>query len=605
MFSSPHANSVFDLSHPSSTSTATLLEGDGSPFRLLPNEPRKAAPLKPMVSLGDLDSDSDDLPEVGQLVTEETKKQEQERKQRELLEMKRRLLAKQSTKPFITYDDDDDLEIIPTQQPQAFIKKEEAERKLGKKKVSEGRKRQLNFGGIGLAAQKAKETPVKGKDRLIFSTSTKKSRGKKDDGRMSQAELNKTLAMQVMEASKQVSQEKQEEWNRRGGRTIDDRAVPSISLTDAQQAYAEKGLSIVEGRAMDVDQDEEDQSDEDWSPEMRGSASPSPQLEGDEADDEDQEPAEEDITMVNDENVDDMDDEKITIRTRLPRRSLAIVDSDSETENNDENAPPARKTPYVFGLPNSPFSAQDSNDENTLLPGLPSMKHRGSLSSMEEPTEDENDKENNTSLMFDRSEDKENKAVVRHSNTGGKRPLGTRKGSLFDLEREVARGLSLSPRIETRDIDADDEADENEDPRKPLKDLLDDDDPFLSRPRTLKAMPSFTDRLAQSSPTATLPSASLAIVPLIGSLNKGGFSQFLDDEPRAFGGAPLQPGFSDLFESGTEKQKTTSFKRPLGLSGSFSDEVCGLHPSSNIQLIFSYSPSQQGMHSGSLGLHLI
>lgn len=535
-------------------------------------EPRSSL-LEPMASLGDLDSDSDALPEVGELVSEEQKKRDQAHM---LLEKKKLLLAQQANKPDVS-EDDDDLEIVPASEMQVAVKEEEAERKSGKKKrISEGRKRQLNLGGIGLERQRAKATPLKDEASSFVSSSVGKLKGKKASAIMTQDELNKSLVQRVVSVNRELTKQKEEEWVRRGGKVIDGAEGASSSTNDASTAYAEKGLQAAreQGIGMEVDGDEDEGSDEDWTPEMRGSASPSPQPNDDEEGDEENQAIEEDqeadVTMVNPESdvlaTDDDFEEKQVLNVRPRRRAQAIVDSDSDGEKDENTFPIPKSTPRTFGSP------QNYNNENTTLSiPISSMSHRGSLSSTDERTEDENDKENNTSLMFDRSEDKENKAVVRHGDTGAKHLLGTRTSSLFSLEHEIARGLSMSPVMQSRGIDADDEDDENEDDRLPLKDLY-DDDPFDSQVTSSKPPASFAARLQQASPAATFPPIS-------------NLATFIEDDsgspqspqvPSVFGAEPLQPGFSDLFESGTEKQISTPFKRPAGglsLSESFSGEV--------------------------------
>jgi mediator of replication checkpoint protein 1 len=198
---------------------------------------------------------------------------------------------------------------------------------------------------------------------------------------------------------------------------------------------------------------------------------------------------------------------------------------------------------------------------------MPGMIHRGSLSSFDEPTEDENDKENNTQLMFDKSEDKENKAVVRHSPLPARHALGPRGGLLFGLEERTRRALSMSPSgVELSDDEhrrADDESDR---PRSPLKELRDEDDPFAFSP-------SFTTRLQR--PTSSGLGSPL---PVIGNRGTIGFSQFLgeDSEPAAdIAKSGLQPGFSDIFKS-RSSPSVVPFK-PSD-SGGFSqwpeDQVC-------------------------------
>jgi mediator of replication checkpoint protein 1 len=516
-----------------------------------------------------LDSDSDVLPEVGELVSEEQKKQDRAHVQKALLERKKKLLlAQQATKPAVS--DDDDLEVVPAREIQAAVKEEEAERKSGKKrKHSEGRKRQLNLGGIGLERQRAKAASSKDEASPFIISSVSRLKGKKDSAIMTQGELNRTLVQRVVSVNRELTKKKEEEWVRRGGNVIDGGEGASSSANDASTAYAEKGLKVAEERGTAMEVDEDEGSDEEWTPEMRESASPSPQSDDGEHGDEETQAIEEeeeqeaDITMVNPESevlaMDDDFDEKQVLKVRTRRRVQAIVDSDSDGGNDENTFPIPKPKQHVF------LSLQDHSNEDAIIP---LMSHRGSLSSTDERTEDENDKENNTSLMFDRSEDKENKAVVRHGDASTKHPLGTRTSSLFGLEHGVARSLSLSPVLQSHDTDTDDEDDDNDDSRRPLKDLL-DDDPFASQ---VKLSTSFTARLQQGSPATVLPLAA-SLATYMGK--DGSYPQVLQ-EPSVVGGEPLQPAFSDLFESGTEKQTSTLFKRPdggLSLSESFSDEV--------------------------------
>jgi len=146
--------------------------------------------------------------------------------------------------------------------------------------------------------------------------------------------------------------------------------------------------------------------------------------------------------------------------------------------------------------------------------------------------EDENDKENNTQLMFDKSEDKENKAVVRHS------PLGLRAGSSFGLEERRIRTLSASP--STAELSDDGHGQEWGKPRKPLKDIRDEDEDVFS---FSPSADSFAKRLQPPS------SSSSQLASVFG--NQGQLElQFQDDE-HAVAKFSLQPGFSDIFKSGS------------------------------------------------------
>lgn len=98
--------------------------------------------------------------------------------------------------------------------------------------------------------------------------------------------------------------------------------------------------------------------------------------------------------------------------------------------------------------------------------------------------------------------------------------------------------------------------------RRPFQDLLSDRSPSATQ-LSSSLTQSFAAQLQQASP---LPS-TLAPAPTLksflgsgsaGSKNFSGFSQFSEGgDSENFGPAPLlQPGFSDLFELATERQRT-------------------------------------------------
>ena len=545
-----------------------LTRGNASPLHL----PNVAKLRKTIAPLTGSNSDSDDLPEAGELILEEQKKQDQLQMQRKLQEQKQRYLAVQAATPGLPGVEDDGLEIVPMEEMQVAVKEEEVGWKSGKKmRITEGRKRQLMLGGIQPGRQAHKELqPDDG--RVPFIGSVAKRKGKKGTPVMTQRELNETLVARVFDANKEETRKKEEEWARRGGKLTDTTEGALVSTDDMWKTYAARILKAEERRETATGADD-GSSDEDWEPEMRGSISSSPKSEGDDKDEEGDEqrvvkelPMEEDVdadvTMVNPEDEappanDDVEDRPLK-NMRPSRRALAIVDSDSDEQPNDGRDPNGTINSLVF------------SQERTGGNGIPvsSINHRGSLSSMDERTEDEGDKENNTRLMFDRSEDKENKAVVRHAAAYTKPLVGARKSSLFDLEHEIERGLSMSPVLRPLGVDADDEDDGNGGTQR-FNTLL-DADPFISPSRTCKPPSSFTSRLQQALP-------GTALVPLNPFIGKEGAPAEFPDQPTRFGGSPSQAGFSDLFNSGTEKQKSTPFEPPTGpLGGSqpFPCEVC-------------------------------
>ncbi|KAJ7688416.1 MRC1-like domain-containing protein [Mycena rosella] len=505
------------------------------------------------------DSDNENLPDVGDILSGVTKEKTKTEKLRELNAMKLRLAAQ--SQPAAVSDDEDDFEIIGAGETKTKdIATERASG--GTQKPSAGRKRQLALGGISLAEQRAKQRETPPKPLGLTSV------------RRTQDQLAKDLAMIVAQKNAEMTKNKEDEWVRRGGRVVEVGGEDVDALRNATlKQYAEKGQKNAEAREARMqddfeEDDDDDANDADWS-ETRGSASPRPQ-QGSDADEEDA-----DTTMVNDEEDEDDDDneenEAPSVLNRGPRRTIAIIDSDSENEN-DENAVPVRKSASFILRENT--HGQDEVDENVSPIELTgAVLHRGSVSSMDERTEDEGDKENNTHLMYDKSEDKENKAVPRHP--FGARPALGRQGSLFGLEEGMQRSLSMSPgEHEPMNDGTDNENDENDaggDRRRPLQNLLAEEDPFLAEPGP-SASVDFATRLQQTSslpldtPDATLR-PSFEIGARVGGKSVA-FSQFSDDGATSFKGAPLQPGFSDLFEAGTEQQQSP--KRPLALSASFS-----------------------------------
>lgn len=515
--------------------------------------PESSAPKPPPVlpPLKDIhESDSDDFPEIGALLAQDAEERKKIDKQKELMEIKMRALKQQK----VPVDSDDDLEIVeskPAKDMQTVIKHEAEHRKTHKAEITRGRKRQMLFAGLVVGH--------KPKQEGIEAPLPKKPKGRRQEERpMTQEELNRALKRKVDADRADVIRKKEEEWLRRGGKLAESKDAEQgvSSAADAFRVYAEKGKAVAaqEQSAMEVDEEGEDGSDEEWTPDMRGSASPAPR---EDLDDEDAEaPAFDDTTLVQEEDesgietdpADENDDPRL--RSRHLRRNL--VNSDSEEEN-DENAGPPRQP----SLGNILVA-----DSSVVLDEMrPFLAHRDSISeSADERTTDEGDKENNTHLMYDRSEDKENKAVARHPFSAVRPALGSRQGSLFGLEEGVRRHLSMSPGgPDSFGNDDVDENDENEpSPRKPFS-VISDDDPFQSQSL------SFPSRLSQqndSGPSTLLPSPSLK--PFAISATSAALSQPWDDEPEQ-GVSLLQPAFSGLFEAGTERQTSDVPLRGRGI----------------------------------------
>ncbi|KAH0587270.1 hypothetical protein H2248_006074 [Termitomyces sp. 'cryptogamus'] len=297
---------------------------------------------------------------------------------------------------------------------------------------------------------------------------------------------------------------------------------------------------------MENDDDDDDDDDSDipeLSARLRGSASPFP-THGSEDGSED---VDEENNIVDTADLNPEDGESDAgLLSRTCRAVLkAIVDSDDE-----DIAPRPNFSPR---LQDSPF-----NDHG--ISSISSLTHRGSTSSLQDRTENDEDKENETCRMFDRGGDKENKAVVRRVPLDEKVPSETKKSFLLGLESGLVRRLSLSP------------AHPEDDDNVTMNEVI-DDDPFVFPSRPSRLPKSFDIRLKPTSPIATQPSTSpLNLTPFIGAKFKClVFSQFHDEHSVGVGPAPLQPGFSDFFEFGTEKQNAAI--SPERLTGGLADKV--------------------------------
>ncbi|KDR83459.1 hypothetical protein GALMADRAFT_219286 [Galerina marginata CBS 339.88] len=508
-----------------------------SPAKAIPAQPeererpshsmfrRKTPVLQDVPDNHDSDEDSD-LPDIGEVLT---KSINEDSKKKNLDQIKKRALEQQK-RTVVLSDDDDDLEIVQAN-PKVAVKEEE-HRRSAKKRPSEGRKRQLNLAKVNPTKQAARNASVLSPRRMQNDIAY--ALRNSEAGAIQPKDLNLILATAVQKRAQETSKKKEEEWKRHGGRVSAGTAIQPggmASVVDAVVGQHLKATKMGDTADMDID-DEEDPSDEEWDPALRGSASPE-SAEGDDVEENDENSP--DISMVDDSEA--HEDEP---RVRAPRRRLVTSDSEGENEN-DENA------------------------ENVPMKSASQKLYRRATSSCDIATEEEDDKENNTKLMYDRSEDKENTAVVRHAT------LSLAPRSLFNGDDIATPPLSpvgvlgswiaREPTVELGD-------ESSAERRKPFKELISEESPLSTQIRPTNLTQSFAAKLQQasSSPSTLAPPPTLkAFISSAGSSSKsfsGGFSQFPDGDTDVFGAATkLQPGFSDLFESTTQKQKS-----PMGLN---------------------------------------
>ncbi|KAF9482017.1 hypothetical protein BDN70DRAFT_487886 [Pholiota conissans] len=464
-------------------------------------------------------SDSEELPDVSNIVKEADAK----RKKQELLEMKKRVVQKQSMSPDQHHQsgsDDDDLMVVNSN-AKISVKEEEGRRSTKQQHVSMIRKQQMQLAHVN--PSRKKEGPLlkgangEGPSSVLLQPSI----------RLDQESLSRVLAVNAQLQAKEVSQKRANEWQKHGGHLPAQPAAPAEGLATTVQILAERGMKAAEANTanrMDIDADESDDADdEDWDPTLRGSASPrlvkNEENEEESEEDNDENILEEDVTMAEADDVEEAEESKVRATRRM------VVVSDDEDEDTENIPPPARR-------------------------------YRRESSSAELPTEDEYDKENNTDLMYDRSDDKENTAVVRHT------PLASGSRSIFDIT------ASGSPEDASREWDIRNQKlvlgnSSTGKSRRPFKELLSEESPSSSHRGPSTLTQSFAARLQQASPAQDVLSPAPTLkefrgAKLTNEKSLSGFSQLLDSADNdVFTAAPLlEPGFSDLFESTTQKQKS-------------------------------------------------
>ncbi|KAG1715960.1 hypothetical protein ID866_1184 [Astraeus odoratus] len=433
------------------------------------------------------ESSDEEMPGIGHIVQQAQERREAGDQRLSLQEKKFILVQSRAAGPSSVADEDDDLEIV--QDDMHLLAREEAvKRKADKTKQSPMKKKVLTMAiGQKGAAKASSGRPKLGTPPTLSEQHLKQfakpafNRSSKDDKEtLTKQQLDRMMLGQHEETRLKMDKQKQQQWVEKGGRLIqEDSNHGQTSLSQTLATYAEQALKATEERddAVGMHEASTEESDEDYAPELRGSASPEPADVKGERSDSAQE------TGVSDagEQVTDEDDENTApLGRKSGSRRVARVVLGSDDEDSEQ--------------PRQQIMSSPSNMGGQGVPG-----HR-STSSLDSQTEDENDKENNTKLMFDRSEDKENKAVVRHS------PLSTRSltgsGPLFRSEGSIqcnspTVSLSNPGHIVTSP---------KEIVRSPLKELpRGEDDPFLFSPSAPKL--PFTERLLRSRPS-TPPRAS-------------------------------------------------------------------------------------------------
>ena len=448
-------------------------------------------------------------------------------KWKDLQTRKRRLLAVQQVRT--ETDDEDDLEIIADDESAPSDINQLRLTGRGKKLPSSSASKHERL-GIGPA--------------MHLQTEHRSSKaGISGKAALTQIGLSRMLAQKVSEHNKQLTAQKDEEWIKSGGQLKG--VLTEEDGRDTLRTYVQKGLeNASKNSKRQVELDDRSIEDNDSSESSNS--------------DNESEAAHRPIPADVQSDQEEAEEARIKMRHH---RQVAILDSDSEIEKDEPTLPsedfvfqlgrssdqmpltdesdekhdatlPVENALYQFGRSNlGRMPSIDESDENSMPPPTLSL---GSISSLDEHAEDRSDKENNRTLMFDRGEDKENKATVRHTVCSSPKVLPDAKN-----------GANLSSSgLHANSGELEDENTLREDKRSPLTVLSEDGS------SKLQFDSSRADILTTQSHRSASPNAQA-----VKAIQR-------EDVPSASSAvkfdATLLPeaSFSALFESGTEDPKS-------------------------------------------------
>lgn len=440
------------------------------------------------MKIAQVESSDDDMPAIGDVLLQgQVMRNAQETRQ--MLHAKKMAILQTMAGGYSNLsDDDDDLEVV-NDEMHTVAREEAANRRVDKAKHSPATKRilamaipQQDVHPPSVTRSKSWKLPTSFKVHLEQLAKPAFLRSGKDDIEpLTKQQLDCIMVAQHERLKLKMIQQREEEWVRKGGRLLRSACVgqdpPSqIPETQLQQGFEEtgKGGSLEEASA--------DENESRYESDLEALLSPKvSEVEGG-GPDSDQ----------------DQEDEAAPLK---------ILEHPADSE--------AHHTPskYKPGIRRSTRMVLDSDDESgdqslqhstsALFSGVPGFQDVLSLcESMSSPSslmEDDNDKENNTQLMFDRSEDKENTAVVRYPSLST--PSALRTESLVHGgcrgRRDLLMAFPSANVVATRTAS-------KEGLRSPLKELsTQDDDPF--------AFPSSSNFTARTfgTPPSTPPGSAM------------------------------------------------------------------------------------------------
>ncbi|KAI6122780.1 hypothetical protein EV401DRAFT_1949860 [Pisolithus croceorrhizus] len=427
-----------------------------------------------------VESSDDDMPAIGQIIRQEQEKPKAE-ELRQNLQAKKLALLKSRTGPS-NITEDDDLEIVKDDM-HSVAREAAAKRRADKSQRSPVKMKVLamamgckRISKVHDSGSKSASLPTFSEQQLKhFAKPVFARSNKADKEALRKQELDRMMMQQHEREKLRLIKQREEEWIQKGGRVLreGESKDAQASLSQAVETYAHRALKGVEGAEATDGGMGNSESDDDYTPSTRSS------------------PGAEQVVEEGTDTDDDRGEHSTT------------TDQSTQLTDDEENVAPSRRK---SGTRKSMRMILASDDEDSERPAQSSTfvsvvgdqggpQHRAFASSIGSQTEDENEKENNTKLMFDRSEDKENKAVVRHSPALTRPAQGLRVGPLFSHEGGTQRDSSV-----TSPADCDRVIASQEIVRTPLKELSqEDDDPFL-QPASVPRH-SFTERLLRSGPS--------------------------------------------------------------------------------------------------------
>ncbi|KAL6309572.1 MRC1-like domain-containing protein [Sparassis latifolia] len=416
-------------------------------------------------TVADQSGSDEEMPDVGSLLQADHAKRTKEEQRKRLQQEKLRLVELQKKRARPDEGDDSDLEVVQDDMKVVIEEEAKGRRVFSAHKPSVGRKKQLT-----LALRSSKTTPHKrvmkqstnGTAMLEFAAASVFTRpaDTRDHGTisMSHTDVSKFLLQNATKQAEALQRAKEEEWVRRGGRLkgrpeSDEEGVDTNAKMRAIISKACSEAPREEGDADGVQADDESggaESDGEYHPDDEST-------DGADAEDENHAP----MTM-SEWGVDSDEDSSPKLPLHAPRfrrgRPLAtLVSDDEDVEDHGQSSRIGGRLAH-----GSPLVGLLSPQRQQFA-----LNHRGSLSSLEDRTEDGTDKENDERLMFDRGEDKENTSIVIQPSSV--RPhVGRIPGSILgDVDLWGPDSAELG------------------DCRLPLKELLTEDDPedpFLFTP---------------------------------------------------------------------------------------------------------------------------